>query len=112
LNCSYSPETVFGWSKVLKVKEYSVPRKAKKKGKYKLKTHKATAKRFRLTGSGKLVRTKGGKSHLRRRKSKRTKKQFARMIEVSGTGIRKRVNRLAPYLRKYKANPNARSGQK
>ncbi|MEX1248839.1 MAG: bL35 family ribosomal protein, partial [Anaerolineales bacterium] len=28
-----------------------------------MKTHKATAKRFRLTGSGKLVRTKGGKSH-------------------------------------------------
>ena len=37
-----------------------MPRKAKK-GKYKLKTHKATSKRFRLTGSGKLVRTKGGK---------------------------------------------------
>jgi len=46
----------------------------KKTGKkYKLKTHKATSKRFRLTGSGKLVRTKGGKNHLRRRTSKRTK---------------------------------------
>ena len=42
-------------------------------GKTKLKTHKATSKRFRLTGSGVLVRTKGGKSHLRRRTSKRTK---------------------------------------
>jgi len=31
--------------------------------KYKLKTHKATAKRFRMTGSGKVVRTKGGKTH-------------------------------------------------
>ena len=50
-----------------------MPRKAKKSGKIKLKTHKATSKRFRLTGSGKLVRTKGGKSHLRRRTSKRTK---------------------------------------
>ena len=38
-----------------------MPRKAKAKGKLKLKTHKATSKRFRLTGSGKLVRTKGGK---------------------------------------------------
>ena len=38
-------------------------------GKLKMKTHKATAKRFRLTGSGLLVRTKGGKSHLRRRTS-------------------------------------------
>lgn len=82
----------------------------KKKGKFKLKTHKATAKRFRLTGSGKLVRTKGGKSHLRRRKSKRTKVLFDRMIPVEGSGIRKRVNRLAPYLKKHKANPNARSG--
>lgn len=86
-----------------------MPRK-KKKGKFKLKTHKATAKRFRLTGSGKLVRTKGGKSHLRRRKSKRTKYQFDEMIPVKGSGLRKRVMRLAPYLKKYKANPNARSG--
>jgi large subunit ribosomal protein L35 len=85
-----------------------------KKGqkKYKLKTHKATAKRFRLTGSGKLVRTKGGKSHLRRKKSKRTKYLFDEMVPVKGKGIAKRVRRLAPYLSKHKANPNARSGQK
>ena len=87
-------------------------RKPKAKGKYKLKTHKATAKRFRLTGTGKLVRTKGGKSHLRRRKSKRTKRLFSEMILVKGKGIEKRVRRLAPYMKKYKANPNARSGQK
>jgi large subunit ribosomal protein L35 len=88
-----------------------VPRKARK-GKYKLKTHKATAKRFRLTGSGKLVRTKGGKGHLRRRTSKRTKALFTKMVPVKGKGYQKRVMRLAPYLKKYKANPNARSGQK
>ncbi len=86
-------------------------RKAKKKGKYKLKTHKATAKRFRLTGSGKLVRTKGGKSHLRRRTPKRTKRLFTEMIPVKGKGMAKRVRRLAPYLSKYKASPNARSGR-
>ena len=74
-----------------------MPRK-KRTGKYKLKTHKATAKRFRLTGTGKLVRTKGGKSHLRRRTSKRTKRLFDEMIPVKGRGIKKRVNRLAPYL--------------
>jgi large subunit ribosomal protein L35 len=74
-----------------------VPRK-KRTGKYKIKTHKATAKRFRLTGTGKLVRTKGGKSHLRRRTSKRTKRLFDEMIPVKGRGIKKRVNRLAPYL--------------
>ena len=87
-----------------------MPRK-QKKGKYKLKTHKATAKRFRLTGSGKLVRTKIGKSHLRRHTAKRTKALFKEMIPVKGKGIIKRVRRLAPYMSKYKANPNARSGQ-
>ncbi len=85
-------------------------RKAKKKGKYKLKTHKATAKRFRLTGSGKLVRTKGNKSHLRRKKSARSKRLFSKMLPVESKGITKRVHRLAPYLKKYKSNPNARTG--
>ena len=87
-----------------------MPRK-KKKGKYKLKTHKATAKRFRTTGSGKLVRTKIGKGHLRRNTSKRVKRQFSKMVPVKGKKIRKKVHRLAPYLNKYKANPNARSGR-
>ena len=68
--------------------------------KYKLKTHKATSKRFRLTGTGKLVRTKGGKSHLRRRTSKRTKQQFTKMLPVKGRGITKRVKRLAPHMKK------------
>ena len=76
-----------------------MPRK-QRKGKFKMKSHKATTKRFRLTGSGKLVRTKGGKSHLRRRTPKRTKRLFEEMIVVKGRGIRKRVKRLAPYLNK------------
>lgn len=88
-----------------------MPRKAKK-GKYKLKTHKATAKRFRLTGTGKLVRTKAGQGHLRRRTSKRTKRLFTKMVPVKGKGIIKKVKRLAPYMSKYKANPNVRSGKK
>ncbi|MFZ5908945.1 MAG: large ribosomal subunit protein bL35 [Chloroflexota bacterium] len=66
----------------------------------KLKTHKATSKRFRLTGSGKLVRTKGGKSHLRRRTSKRTKALLSEMMTVEGRGIIKRVKRLAPNMEK------------
>jgi len=66
--------------------------------KYKLKTHKATSKRFRLTGSGLLVRTKGGKSHLRRRTPSRTKALFAEMVKVKGTKVIKRVNRLAPNM--------------
>jgi large subunit ribosomal protein L35 len=76
------------------------PRKkrGKKSKKYKLKTHKATAKRFRKTGSGKIMRTKGNQGHLRRRKSKRAKRQMLRMHEVESSTIRKIIKRLAPYL--------------
>ena len=35
----------------------------------KLKTHKGTAKRFRLTKNGKVMRMKRGRTHLRRRKT-------------------------------------------
>jgi large subunit ribosomal protein L35 len=75
--------------------------------KYKLKTYKAAAKRFRVTGSGKVVRTKGGKSHLRRRKAKRSRRQFDKMQEVGNRKEVKRIRRLAPYLGKHKANPPA-----
>jgi large subunit ribosomal protein L35 len=75
-----------------------MPRKAKA-GKTKLKTHKATSKRFRLTGAGKVVRTKGGKSHLRRNRSKRTKAELSEMLEVKGRRIIKRVKRLAPNMK-------------
>lgn len=77
-----------------------MPRKQTTSGKFKLKTHKATSKRFRATGSGKLVRTKGGKSHLRRNRSRRTKALLAEMVTVKGESIVQRVERLAPYLDK------------
>lgn len=79
-----------------------MPRKQNQEKKYKLKTHKATSKRFKVTGSGLLVRTKGGKSHFRRRASARVKMQLDEMIPVQGKGIVKRVHRLAPYLKKMK----------
>ena len=75
-----------------------MPRK-QPSGKYKMKTHKATSKRFRMTGTGIVVRTKGGKSHLRRNRSKRTKLLFDEMIPVKARGIVKRVKRLAPYMK-------------
>jgi len=67
----------------------------------KIRTHKATSKRFRLTrgGKGKLMRTKQGKSHLRRKKSARAKRLYDEMLPVESKGARKRVMRLAPYLR-------------
>jgi len=45
-----------------------------------------------------LMRTKGGKSHLRRRTSKRTKALFTEMVKVQGDKTIKRVNRLAPNM--------------
>jgi large subunit ribosomal protein L35 len=83
----------------------------KRKGKFKLKTHKSTAKRFRVTGSGKIVRTKGGQSHFRRRRSKRSKAQYSKMIVVQGSGFQKRIRRLAPYMNKYRTTPNARTAK-
>lgn len=78
---------------------------AKAKKKYKLKTYKAAAKRFRVTKNGKIMRMKGGKSHLRRKKSKRVLYQLRQNVEVTAKGEKKRIKRLAPYLKKYKANP-------
>jgi large subunit ribosomal protein L35 len=51
-----------------------------------------------LTGSGKLVRTKGGKSHLRRRTSKRSKRLLSEMLPVQGRSLIKRIKRLAPNM--------------
>ncbi len=78
-----------------------MPRKPRE-GKFKMKTHKATAKRFKMTGSGKIMRTKIGKGHLRRRTPDRTKRLFERMLPVKTRGIRKKVRRLAPYMDKNK----------
>jgi large subunit ribosomal protein L35 len=66
----------------------------------KIKTHKATAKRFRYTGRGKLLRTKIGKSHLRRKKPRRVRALFDKMMVVENPGSKKRVKKLAPYLGK------------
>ncbi len=79
----------------------------KKTKKYKLKTYKAASKRFRVTGTGKIMRTKGGKSHLRRNRSKRTKLMLDRVLEVTTRGERRRISRLAPYMSKFRANPPA-----
>jgi large subunit ribosomal protein L35 len=62
----------------------------------KLKTHKGAKSRFHITGSGKLMRTKCGKSHLRRKKAPRTKRLYDEMIMTSSAD-KKRVGRLLPY---------------
>jgi ribosomal protein L35 len=64
----------------------------------KLKTHKATSKRFRRTkgGKGKLVRTRAGQGHLRRKKRKSRKRRFYRMKVVENKGLQDRVRELMP----------------
>ncbi len=64
----------------------------------KLKTHKSTSRRMEYTGSGKLVRTRQGKSHLRRNKSVRAIRDFDEMIPVAKAD-QKRVRRLMPYAK-------------
>jgi large subunit ribosomal protein L35 len=66
----------------------------------KIKTHKSTSKRFRRTkrGKGKLMRTRQGQSHNRRKKSKRVRRKFGQMAEAESKGARKRVRRLAPFM--------------
>ena len=62
----------------------------------KLKTHKGAKSRFHVTGSGKIMRTKCGKSHFRRRKAPRTKRLYDEMLPVS-LADQKRIKRLLPY---------------
>jgi len=58
-----------------------------------MKTHKSTAKRFKITGKGKLRRLKQRRSHLRRKKSKRAKRQLRQDVEVAPVDV-KRIERL------------------
>jgi len=64
----------------------------------KLKTHKATARRMQITGSGKLMRTRNGKSHLRRNRSKRAAREYDEMQPVSPRDAA-RIRRLIPYAK-------------
>ena len=78
----------------------------------KMKTHKATSKRFRRTkgGKGKLMRTRGPKSHFRRKKRKSRKRLFYQMTLVTSQGTQKRVGRLLPGSRNIK--PNSKNNKK
>lgn len=49
----------------------------------KMKTHRGTAKRFRVTGSGKIMRAKACKSHILTKKSPKRKRNFRHETELS-----------------------------
>ena len=50
----------------------------------KLKTHKGTAKRIKVTGSGKLVRERAYKNHILAKKSKAGKRNMKTAATING----------------------------
>ncbi len=64
----------------------------------KIKTHKSTAKRFRRSGTGKLMRMHQGRTHLRRHKAPRTLIKYRGMDTVELRASEKKIERLAPYI--------------
>eukprot|EP00252_Welwitschia_mirabilis_P013126 TRINITY_DN29000_c0_g1_i1.p1 TRINITY_DN29000_c0_g1~~TRINITY_DN29000_c0_g1_i1.p1 ORF type:complete len:152 (-),score=28.29 TRINITY_DN29000_c0_g1_i1:215-670(-) len=65
---------------------------------YKMKTNKAAAKRFRVTGKGKLMRRRAGKQHLLINKSKDRKKRLSKMAYVDKSDYRN-VCKSLPYVK-------------
>jgi large subunit ribosomal protein L35 len=64
----------------------------------KLKTHKGTQKRFRATGSGKIVRVKAGRGHhLQIKSSSRTRRYAGKA--VLDPAHAEQIRRLLPYLK-------------
>jgi len=62
----------------------------------KMKTKKSVAKRFKVTGSGKLKRAKAFKSHILTKKSSKTKRNLRQTGYVSETQ-EKTMKTLMPY---------------
>ncbi len=63
----------------------------------KIKTNKTAARRFSVTGTGKIMHSKVGKSHLRRKKPARVKRQYDGKVELDPTN-KGRISKLLPYL--------------
>ena len=65
--------------------------------KQKLKTHRGAAKRFRKTGTGKLIRNKAGKRHLLNHKSSKRKRHLSGPAPVF-RGEAGTIRRALPHL--------------
>ena len=63
----------------------------------KIRTHKGTQKRFRVTGTGKIMRRKAFRSHLLEKKSAKRKRAYRTQHELAASDVRK-ITRIAPYL--------------
>jgi len=62
----------------------------------KIKTHKATAKRFTFTKKGKLKQRKAGQDHFNARESGNTKRNKRRDIDTDKS-LKKTIKSLTPY---------------
>lgn len=58
----------------------------------KIKTHKGTAKRVRLSGSGKIMRVRASSNHMLTKKSSRRKRAINQSAEITGK-IAKNIKR-------------------
>jgi len=63
----------------------------------KLKTKRAAAKRFKVTGTGKIVRRKAYASHILTKKSAKRKRNLRKAALLDSANM-KQVKRLLPYL--------------
>jgi large subunit ribosomal protein L35 len=61
----------------------------------KIKTHKGTAKRFRVTKNGKLLRMKAGRSHLRRKKDSNKRSDYRHVVSSTVKSTIKMVRAMA-----------------
>jgi len=59
----------------------------------KIKTHKGAAKRFKVTGGGKIVRVRAYKGHILTKKDAKRKRRLGRKQKVSASDMKK-VKRL------------------
>jgi large subunit ribosomal protein L35 len=55
----------------------------------KMKTHSGTAKRFRLTGSGKVMRRRANLNHLLEHKSTKRTRHLSKDLTLAGADVRK-----------------------
>lgn len=63
----------------------------------KMKTNRAAAKRFKVTGTGKLVRNKAYKSHILTKKSQKRKRNLRKPTVLDETNV-KNMKKILPYL--------------
>ena len=63
----------------------------------KIKTSRAAAKRFKVTGTGKLKRMKAYKSHILTKKSQKRKRNLRKATITDATNV-KSMKKILPYL--------------